>query len=320
MKAHECSGWMNVLLYRAPGRSFHARPVSHRIPPPMKGFLHHFWMTLRLNFRNPQAVVFGYVVPVFFLFAFAAFYVKSKTNPGVEMARCLGQLLTITVLGGACFGMPVAVVAERERGVWRRYRLTPMPTIAFVLSVLLARYVLVLSSGLIQLALAMSIYKMPAPRNPLALLGAFSLVSFAFLGIGLLISMVANSTHAVQALGQSVFLPMIIIGGVGVKLSQLPEWGRTVAAFLPGRYAVQAMDATVFDVSRFDRAFYNANHFTAFNYAALAIIGAAACVSAVKLFRWENGQRLPARAWVWGLVALGSWAAVGFWARGHKLI
>src|SRR5215207_1723719 len=113
----------------------------------MKGFLHHLAITLKLNFRNPQAVVFGYVVPVFFLFAFAAFYAKGK-NPGVDMARCLGQLLTITILGGACFGMPVAVVSERERGVWRRYRLTPMPTAALALSVLVARYILVLSSGL----------------------------------------------------------------------------------------------------------------------------------------------------------------------------
>ena len=40
----------------------------------MRGFFAHLLLTLRLNFRNPQAVVFGYVVPVFFLFAFVAFY------------------------------------------------------------------------------------------------------------------------------------------------------------------------------------------------------------------------------------------------------
>src|SRR3954471_8461335 len=139
----------------------------------MNGFWHHLRLTLKLNFRNPQAVVMGYLVPIFFLFAIAAFYVKGK-NSGSEMSRYMGQLLTITVLGGACFGMPVAVVSERERGVWRRYRLTPMPTIAFVLSVLLARYVLVLSSGLIQVALAMGVYKMPPPRDPWGLLGAFT--------------------------------------------------------------------------------------------------------------------------------------------------
>src|SRR6185312_2186635 len=81
--------------------------LDPRILRPMNGFLQHLRLTLKLNFRNPQAVVFGYVVPVFFLFAIAAFYVKGK-NPGPEMARYMGQLLTITILGGACFGMPIA--------------------------------------------------------------------------------------------------------------------------------------------------------------------------------------------------------------------
>jgi ABC-2 type transport system permease protein len=285
----------------------------------MNGFLQHLRLTLKLNFRNPQAVVFGYVVPVFFLFAIAAFYVKGK-NPGPEMARYMGQLLTITILGGACFGMPIAVVSERERGVWRRYRLTPLPTLALVSSVLLARYVLVLSAGILQIALAMAIYKMPAPLHPWGLLAAFTLVSFAFLGIGLLICMIANSTHAVQALGQSLFLPMIIVGGVGVPLSQLPVWGRTLAAFLPGRYAVQAMDPAVYNTSHFNRFFYNPHHFTGFNYVALVIIGAASVLGVVKLFRWENGQRLGWRAWGWGLVTVASWVAIGLWARWHKLV
>ena len=44
----------------------------------MKGFFAHLWLTLKLNFRNPQAVVFGYVVPVFFLLAFVAFFGQGK--------------------------------------------------------------------------------------------------------------------------------------------------------------------------------------------------------------------------------------------------
>src|SRR3954470_24334431 len=93
--------------------------LASRIPPPMNGFLHHLRLTLKLNFRNPQAVVFGYVVPIFFLFAYGSvFGGQSKAAP---LTRQLGQLLTISVLGGACFGMPIAFVSERERGVWRRY-------------------------------------------------------------------------------------------------------------------------------------------------------------------------------------------------------
>ena len=38
----------------------------------------------------------------------------------------MGELLTVTALGGACFGLPTTMVSERERGVWRRYRLAPV--------------------------------------------------------------------------------------------------------------------------------------------------------------------------------------------------
>src|SRR2546421_11506227 len=87
----------------------------------MNGLLNHPWLTFKLNFRNPLAIIYGYVVPGVFLLAFGAFFRSDKPPLIHEM----GQLLTVTVLGGACFGMPTAMVAERERGVWRRYRLLP---------------------------------------------------------------------------------------------------------------------------------------------------------------------------------------------------
>jgi ABC-2 type transport system permease protein len=275
----------------------------------MRGFLAHFLTTLRLNFRNPQAVVFGYAVPIFFLVAYGSIMANAPIQ------RLLGQLLTITVLGGACFGMPISFVAERERGVWRRYRLTPMPTAGFVLSILVARFIIVLSGAVIQIVLARWIYNMPWPRDWAGLFIAFSAVCFAFLGVGLVISMLANSTHAVQALGQSLFLPMILIGGVGVPLEWLPSWAKHVAAFLPGRYAVQAIDRVVLKFSE------TSTIHTSFNLWALLIIGLAATFAATKLFRWENTQKLPRGGLAWVGLSIGAWIIVGLIAeKNHYVI
>ncbi|MDB5321188.1 MAG: type transporter [Phycisphaerales bacterium] len=277
----------------------------------MRGFLHHLLLTLKLNFRNPQAVVFGYVVPIFFLFAYGSVFASRST--GAPLTRQLGQLLTISVLGGACFGMPIAFVSERERGVWRRYRLTPMPTVAFAASVLIARFIIVVTAAVLQIALALWIYKMPFPKYPWHLALAFTFVCFAFLGIGLVISMIANSTHAVQALGQSLFLPMIIIGGVGVPLDMLPDWAKHVATFLPGRYAVQALDACVMDFAA------TSTLYGPYNLIALVAIGVASTFAAAKLFRWENNQKLPRRGMVWIVLSLATWAAVGLVAEKYHL-
>ncbi len=198
----------------------------------MQGFLTHLLTSLRLNFRNPQAVVFGYVVPIFFLVAFGSVFGHGSKQPlGSDV---LAQLLAISALGGACFGMPIQFVTERERGVWRRYRLTPLPPVWFVISMLLGRFFLVLTAAVLQLILAMTVYNSPMPQHPALLFAAFCASSFAFLGLGLLISMIANGTSAVQALGQTLFLPMIMIGGVGVPLRMLPVWvAHHVTIFLP---------------------------------------------------------------------------------------
>ena len=78
----------------------------------VRGWVRHFLLTIHLNFRNPQAIVYGYLVPVIFLFAFGSIF-RSDTP---LLLPQMGRILTITILGGACFGLPTALVAEREQG------------------------------------------------------------------------------------------------------------------------------------------------------------------------------------------------------------
>src|SRR5688572_217143 len=175
-------------------------------------------ISLRLHFRNRMAVIYNYLFPTMFLVAFWALY-RYEQPP---LLAHMGELLTVTVLGGACFGLPTTMVSERERGVWRRYRLLPAATSVIVGSTLAARYVMVLLAGLLQLSLALAI-GMPVPEHAFDLWLAFTCAAFAFMGLGLVIAMVADTVPAVQALGQVIFLPMLIIGGVAVPLARLPE-------------------------------------------------------------------------------------------------
>ncbi len=272
----------------------------------MNGLLQHLRISLRLHFRNKMALIYGYLFPVIFLIAFWVLYRYER----VPLARHMGELLTVTILGGACFGLPTTMVSERERGVWRRFRLAPIATGALIMSTVAARYVAVISAGLLQLAIAMGV-GMPLPRHPLELWVAFTFVTFAFLGLGLVIAMLADNVPAVQALGQCIFLPMLIIGGVAVQLSSLPDWALHVSAFFPGRYAVEAMQACVTGSGLAP---------VRFSLLALTLIGVAGCLAGAKMFRWDAQQRFAARSGKgWVAVAIGAWFAVGFLAewRGH---
>jgi len=261
-------------------------------------------LSLKLNFRNRMAVIYGYLFPLIFLVAFWVIW----RNDEVPLALHLGQLLTVTVLGGACFGLPTTLVSERERGVWRRYAITPAPVWVFIASLLAARYVLLLTAALLQLAVGFA-FGMPLPLHPLSLLAAFTVASVAFIGFGLVIAMLADTVPAVQALGQCIFLPMLMVGGVAVPLSTLPDWAQHISAFFPGRYAVEAMQAAVTG-----RGLTG----TGFDLAALLLIGTAGALAAAMMFRWDGGERFSARPGkAWLLLAVGMWIAVGVVAEMH---
>jgi len=255
---------------------------------------------LRLYFRNKMAMIYGYLFPSIFLIAFWVLY----RWDAIPLIRHIGELLTVTILGGACFGLPTTMVSDRERGVWRRYRLTPVSTLTVVVGMLAARYFILISAGLLQVALAVWL-GMPLPKHPFDLWLAFSVVAFAFLGLGLVIATLADNVPAVQALGQCIFLPMLIIGGVAVKLESLPDWAQQLASFFPGKYAVAAIQDCV-----------AGDGFGGFSIVALLIIGSAGCLAGGKMFRWDSQQRfsqLNGKAWV--LVALAGWTAVGLMAK-----
>src|ERR1019366_443351 len=167
----------------------------------MKGRIQHFLLTLKLNLRSKQALVYGYLVPIFFLLAFGSVF-RSGVPP---LLKEIGQLLTISVLGGACFGMPTALVPARERGVWRRYRLLPTGIGQLLAGTVAARFVIIASAAIMQIVLARLIFGTPLPRHPLDLVLAFTIVVFSFLGMGLGIAALAENVPAVQALGQSIF-------------------------------------------------------------------------------------------------------------------
>ena len=268
----------------------------------MRAFLRQLAISLTLHRRNTMALTYSYLFPILVFVAFAVLYRHDQ----VPMARHMGELLTITVLGGACFGLPTSMVSERERGVWRRYRLAPVHIGSLVLATVSARYVLLIAAGVLQIALAMAI-GMPTPRQPLDLWLAFTCVSFAFLGLGLVIAVMADSVPAVQALGQCIFLPMLIIGGVAVPLASLPDWAQRVSMFFPGRYAVDALQASVTG-SGLGGAGFSA--------IALLLIGAAGSVAGANMFRWDAQQRFmtsEGKAWVG--FALAAWIAVGLLAE-----
>ncbi len=271
------------------------RPGVH---PHMRGLLPYLDLTLRLHFRQKLALFYSFLFPLIFLGAFRALY----RWEAVPLARHVGELLAVVVLSGACLGLPVILVSERERGVWRRYRLAPVPTATLITGMITARFILLVASAVLLLALA-TVAGMPFPDHPFQLALGFAVVAFTFSGLGLLLAMIANSVPAAQALGQCVFLPMLVFGGVVVQPATLPVWAQILSTYLPGRYAVDLLQTCA-----------NGDGLASEGFALIALlgVGAAAFVSSVRMFRWDTqARRESGRGVAWAGVTALALVAVG---------
>lgn len=245
---------------------------------------------LLASLRNPMALIYGWLFPLLFLAGFAALY----GDDPVPLALHAGQFFTITILGSAAFGLPTQMVSERETGLWRHYALTPAPRWRFVVALVLARAALLAGALLLQHWAARALGMPPLP-HPVSTLLALVIAGLCFLCLGALIGNLAPNVPAVQALGQCIFLPMLILGGVAVPLASLPDWALPWSNLLPGRHAVVAIQTAVTGTG---------THAAGFELLALTGHGLLALLAAVLLFRWEPAAPLRPGRRGWGLLPL----------------
>ena len=267
----------------------------------VNGVLRQILLHIRLNFRSPMAMLYQYLFPTVFLVAFRTVYRHER----FPLVLHIGELLTITILGSAAFGLPTGIVSDRERGIWRRYKILPVSSFSILAGTLASRYFLLLTAGIVQLALAIAA-GMPMLAHPFQLWATFTVSAVTFMGVGLDLAMLGSTVPAVEALGQCIFIPMLTIGGVAFPSSSLPGWAQHLSVFLPGRYSVEAIEACVTGTPVAAR----------FDISALLAIAVTGIAAGLLAFRWDTRQR-PSP---WLALALVGWMMVGVIAESRGIV
>jgi len=210
--------------------------------------LHMFSYDLRAFFRNRQSQFFTLALPILFLVIFASVFGGSGQTTSVTGGRIdisvfyVPGIITLGVIA-ACFGNLVAsVVAQRERGVLKARRATPVPAGAIIGSRLLTSIVIAVVMAAVLLGIGWAAYSAHLPGGT-ALAFVVTLVigaaSFCCLGFGLA-SLVRDEDAAVPTT-QALLLPLYFISGVFVPVSGLPHWLADVGEVFPVRHLADAL-------------------------------------------------------------------------------
>jgi ABC-2 type transport system permease protein len=241
---------------------------------------------LKSTSRNPRAVMFALLFPVFFLVIFNSIFASSGSDVTINGVTVpiktyfAGGLIAYAIMLN-CFSTPlVTLTTQRESGQLKRYRGTPVPSWTFIASLILRSLVLVAMMIVVILSLGSIAYGVDI--NGEAIVG---LVVYAVLGtaamcaLGIALSAFAPNADAASVIGPFSAVILSFVSGVFIPVDQLPAWLEDFGRVFP-LYHLAAGIQTALGTS-------SGTGLTGNDVLSLVIWAAAGMLIAVRRFRWE---------------------------------
>lgn len=235
--------------------------------------------------RNPAAAFFTFVFPLMFLVIFNLVFgnreMETARGPVDTSTFYVGAIIALSVINTCFSAIAQTVAADRDLGLLKRFRGTPLPPAAFfagriLQTVLVAALlvVIVIAFGALFYGVEVQTGKLPAMTVALVVGAA------AFCSLGLAMSGLVPNADAAPAVVNAIILPLLFISDVFIPMENAPAWLSDLASVFPVRHLAEAMH-TAFD------PLHGGSGFEVESLLVMAAWGVAGVVFAVRFFSWE---------------------------------
>ncbi|MGC1486065.1 MAG: ABC transporter permease [Candidatus Acidiferrum sp.] len=250
----------------------------------MRNFATLTRMRIQLTLRNKMFLFFSVVMPFGFFFLYAGVFAKGQAY---VVLFFLGPVVALTVMG-SFWGLSAALVMFREQGILRRFHVTPVTAGDMLASSVVANYVLVAPTVILEFLFARYLYHVMHFGDLLAAFLLISIGNISFASMGLVVASVTNTMQETQVINQLLWLPLIFLSGATFPLAFLPHVVQKFSLFLPATYLVQGLQSAIFDSVPIWRL--------GVQVGSLVIWGLLTFFLSTQLFRWEPEVKVPRRA------------------------
>ena len=248
----------------------------------MKLFAHELRAEQLLFWRNREAAIFTFFLPVMFFLIFASVYGNDriKKEGGIRAASFLEAGMIGYGVAATCFaGLGITLVIRRESGILKRIRSTPLPAATYLVAVLGSTFIVFLIEAFLIIVAGRVFFSVPAPGRVLSLIVVLAVGALCFAAMGVGVTALVRTAEGSSAVINAIYLPMAIIAGTFFTPRSYPGFLRAIAAVLPLTYFTQlTRDVTV-----------HQQHLWSDPGAIAAVLawGAAGLVAAILWFRWQ---------------------------------
>jgi ABC-2 type transport system permease protein len=155
-----------------------------------------------------------------------------------------GILVILVTMVGA-FLSALNIVKEKEIGTIEQINVTPIRKWQFILGKLIPFWVLGLIILTIGLIISWAAYGIVPVGNILTIYTFAAVYLLAVLGLGLLVSTLANTQQQAMLLSFFMMMIFILLGGLYTSIDSMPQWAQTFTKFNPVAYFIEVMRMVV---------------------------------------------------------------------------
>jgi ABC-2 type transport system permease protein len=205
----------------------------------MNAFLHHFIFEFRTGIRNKHLLLMNYLFPLGFYLMMG--FIMPPINPPFR-ATLIPALVVFGILSATLLGIPDPLVNAREQGIFRSYKINGIPSLSILVIPALTTILHLVIVAAIITATAPFLFDAPLPVNWLNFILIFFAMSLACAGLSVLIGVVSPSSRMTVLWSQLIFVPSMLLGGLMLPYSMLPDAAGKVAQLLPATQAMNALN------------------------------------------------------------------------------
>jgi ABC-2 type transport system permease protein len=209
------------------------RPPGNR---PLRSILRLTGAELRLVLREPMVGVALIGFPLVTVLILAGVFGQAPDPDfgGVAPSQhYLAGYVGVVLAAMGLITIPVHMATHRELGVLRRFRSSGLSAGVLVASEILLGAVLGTVAAAAVLVAGAAVYGLQMPVDPIGVLGWYVAGVACFVSIGVALGSLLPSGRSANALGNLVFVPMLLLGGGGPPRAVMTSAMRTLSDALP---------------------------------------------------------------------------------------
>jgi ABC-2 type transport system permease protein len=194
--------------------------------------------------RNRQARFFTLVLPLLFLVIFVSVFGNDTIRAtGVKASTSyVPGIAALAVIASSFVNLVISITAEREAGVLKRRRATPVPAWVLIAGRTLTAMTVSLAVMTVLLLVGNLVYGVTLPTSTIPAVALTAILGSAtFCVLGYAFATFIGSADAAQPMTQAITLPLYFISGVFVPNVNLPSGLRHVAELFPVQHLADGL-------------------------------------------------------------------------------